>query len=55
MISNLHYIVQTKTMYYLLIKSYPCTIVFISELGLRCNDQKQTTVLFAWQISISCQ
>ena len=27
-------------MYYLLIKSYSCTIVFVSKLGLWCNEQK---------------
>jgi len=54
MISNFH-IIQTKVMYYLLIKSYPCTTIFIYALGFWCNEQNQTTKLSAGQITISCQ
>jgi len=52
MISNLH-IIQTIMMYYLLIKSYPCTTCFIFELGFRCKEN-QTTVLSVGQIIMSC-
>jgi len=54
MISNSH-IIQTRVMYYLLIKSCSCTTVFIFEPGFRCNEQNQITMLSTGQISMSCQ
>ena len=55
MISNLH-ITQTRVMYYLkLIKSYPCTTYFISELGFRYSEHNQTIVLSVGKTSMSWQ